>query len=67
MTTPAETAEIIPPFVTVATEGLLLVHVPPVDGVIDELAPMHNSCGPVNDTGSPLLTVIVIELSDTQP
>ena len=38
---PEATAVIIPAFVMVATEGLLLTQIPPVEGKIDVVPPIH--------------------------
>lgn len=44
---PAETPVIIPPFVTVATDVLADVHVPPVLGVRELVLPIQIAAGPV--------------------
>ena len=43
---PAATAVIIPALVMVATEGLLLTQIPPVEGKIDVVPPIHIEEGP---------------------
>lgn len=47
VTSPAEIAVIIPPFVMVATDTSDVLHVPPELGNIEELSPTHNSVSPV--------------------
>jgi hypothetical protein len=63
VTLPAPTGVANPPFVTVATLVLLLVHVPPVPGANVIVFPIHKLvCGTVN-TGNPLIvTELVVEL-----
>jgi hypothetical protein len=54
----------IPALVTLATEGLLLTHVPPVDGERVVVVPTHILVGPVTETGVLAETVIMAEESD---
>jgi hypothetical protein len=67
VTVPCATAVTTPASVTVAIEGLLLVHVPPVVGDNVLVAPIQMAVGPVIDTDGPVVTVTVEEASDEQP
>lgn len=50
----------------VAIDGVLLVHVPPVDGDKLVVLPMHNELGPTIDTVGLALTVNGADGSETQ-
>lgn len=55
---PADTPVIRPALVIVATNGLLLTHVPPKDGKIDVLPPIQIEDGPFNVIGGLPFTLI---------
>lgn len=52
---------------TVAIATLLLVHVPPVDGLNVDVSPIHNSVSPVTLTVGPVVTVTTLDVSEIQP
>lgn len=64
---PVATPVTVPLLVTVAILGLLLIQVPPLDGLNDVVVPMHIWEGPVIDTLGLPLTVINSVASDGQP
>ena len=65
VTAPAETPVTTPLFVTVALPVLLLVQVPPEEGVTLAVAPIHTDVAPPKVGKS--LTVTVFEQEDVQP
>lgn len=65
VTAPAETPVTTPAFVTVALPVLLLLQVPPVEGVTLAVAPTHTAVAPPKVGKA--LTVTVFEQEDVQP
>lgn len=64
---PVATPVTIPSLDTVAIEGLLLVHVPPVFGESVEVPPTQISDDPIRNTGGLGLTVMVADRDETHP
>ena len=67
VTDPADTPVTTPAFVTVATAGLLLAHVPPVVGVSVVVLPTQMLLAPVTLATGKALTVTGDVATDTQP
>lgn len=67
MACPGLTALTAPALVTVATAELLVSHVPRLVGLKVVLSPIQSSLSPVMLTLGPGVTVITLEVSETQP
>ena len=64
---PSLTPVTVPKFETVATAGLELVHVPPVDGETEEEEFMQIGFDPVTVTTGLLLTIIGVDAKEEHP
>ena len=64
---PSEIPVITPLLFMVATAGLLLAHVPPVDGFIEVVLPIQIELGPLRDNTFFAMTTIGTSVIELQP